>query len=171
MEWCYVPHGSGDGAGPGNLIIIKIINNFSKHIYLLLLDDWQLPRHDRLKWKEMLRLADVKLQESLLCTTSLLPPSIVQQALSGDEGTIITIIIHISLLIMRIKEVLRELPVRKRIVRIFTSSTFTDTKLERNMLMRDVYPFLSLICRKLGLSFEVVDMRWVCFFLFLVLLF
>lgn len=26
--------------------------------------------------------------------------------------------------------------------------------------MTDVYPFLSTICHKLGLEFEVVDMRW-----------
>ncbi|XP_002741817.1 NACHT domain- and WD repeat-containing protein 1-like [Saccoglossus kowalevskii] len=51
--------------------------------------------------------------------------------------------------------------VRSRIVRIFTSSTFTDTSVERNALMQDVYPKLRDYCKsKYGLEFQVVDMRW-----------
>ncbi|KAJ7373573.1 hypothetical protein OS493_011178 [Desmophyllum pertusum] len=46
------------------------------------------------------------------------------------------------------------------IVRIFTSSTFTDTTEERNRLMRDVYPSLRTYCQQRGLEFQVVDMRW-----------
>ncbi|KAJ3042457.1 hypothetical protein HDV00_007227 [Rhizophlyctis rosea] len=45
-------------------------------------------------------------------------------------------------------------------VRIFLSSTFTDTQLERNLLIRDGYPILTEVCRILGWDFEVVDMRW-----------
>ncbi|KAK0046460.1 NACHT and WD repeat domain-containing protein 2 [Biomphalaria pfeifferi] len=52
-------------------------------------------------------------------------------------------------------------PLSSRIVRIFTSSTFTDTTLERNNLMEKVYPRLKDYCReKHGLEFQVVDMRW-----------
>ncbi|XP_023233004.1 NACHT and WD repeat domain-containing protein 2-like [Centruroides sculpturatus] len=52
-------------------------------------------------------------------------------------------------------------PLGSKIVRIFTSSTFTDMSLERNMLMEQVYPKLKDYCRhKHGLEFQVVDMRW-----------
>ncbi|ESO82088.1 hypothetical protein LOTGIDRAFT_135306 [Lottia gigantea] len=52
-------------------------------------------------------------------------------------------------------------PLSSRIVRIFTSSTFTDTTLERNSLMEKVYPMLKEYCRERhGLEFQVVDMRW-----------
>ncbi|CAF4551274.1 unnamed protein product [Rotaria sp. Silwood1] len=48
-----------------------------------------------------------------------------------------------------------------KIVRIFTSSTFTDTSMERNSLMQHTYPKLKEYCReKHGLEFQVVDMRW-----------
>uniref|UniRef100_A0A914PZA0 DUF4062 domain-containing protein n=2 Tax=Panagrolaimus TaxID=55784 RepID=A0A914PZA0_9BILA len=48
-----------------------------------------------------------------------------------------------------------------KLVRVFTSSTFTDTTLERNALMEDVYPALKMYCREThGLDFQVVDMRW-----------
>ncbi|XP_065565326.1 NACHT and WD repeat domain-containing protein 2-like isoform X3 [Artemia franciscana] len=51
--------------------------------------------------------------------------------------------------------------VSSKIVRIFTSSTFTDTLLERNTLMAEVYPKLKEYCReKHGLEFQIVDMRW-----------
>ena len=65
-----------------------------------------------------------------------------------------------------------------KVVRIFTSSTFTDMLMERNTLMEWVYPKIkvsSLIYHKVcynrileqeyckekhGLEFQVVDMRW-----------
>ncbi|ELU16966.1 hypothetical protein CAPTEDRAFT_23665, partial [Capitella teleta] len=56
-----------------------------------------------------------------------------------------------------------EIPaIHSQTVRIFTSSTFTDTIEERNMLMEEVYPRLKDYCRsKYGLEFQVVvDMRW-----------
>lgn len=57
---------------------------------------------------------------------------------------------------------LNDLPqIASKIVRIFTSSTFTDTSFERNSLMENVYPKLKDYCReKYGLEFQVVDMRW-----------
>ncbi|XP_048251823.1 uncharacterized protein LOC125379952 [Haliotis rufescens] len=53
-----------------------------------------------------------------------------------------------------------ECPFAAKIVRIFTSSTFTDTEHERNALMERVYPRLKERCRQLGYEFQVVDMRW-----------
>ncbi|VDK17375.1 unnamed protein product [Anisakis simplex] len=48
-----------------------------------------------------------------------------------------------------------------KLVRVFTSSTFTDTTVERNALMESVYPELKEFCREThGLDFQVVDMRW-----------
>ncbi|XP_022102529.1 NACHT domain- and WD repeat-containing protein 1-like [Acanthaster planci] len=64
----------------------------------------------------------------------------------------------------------RELPrQRSKVVRIFTSSTFTvkiipvltDTSVERNALMRETYPRLKDYCKsRHGLEFQVIDMRW-----------
>ncbi|KAL4224823.1 hypothetical protein ACF0H5_015519 [Mactra antiquata] len=55
---------------------------------------------------------------------------------------------------------LSKLPSAQPKVIIFVSSTFTDTKAERNHLMKDVYPFLRSLCRRLGVEFGTVDMRW-----------
>ena len=47
-------------------------------------------------------------------------------------------------------------PVSSKIVRIFTSSTFTDMLMERNTLMEYVYPKIKEYCReKHGLEFQV----------------
>lgn len=51
-------------------------------------------------------------------------------------------------------------PVNTRTIRIFLSSTFTDTEHERNALMEHVYPKLREFCEKKGYEFQVVDMRW-----------
>ena len=52
-------------------------------------------------------------------------------------------------------------PLSSKVVRIFTSSTFTDMLMERNTLMEWVYPKIKEYCReKHGLEFQVVDMRW-----------
>ena len=48
-------------------------------------------------------------------------------------------------------------PVSSKIVRIFTSSTFTDMLMERNTLMEYVYPKIKEYCReKHGLEFQVI---------------
>ncbi|OWF43078.1 NACHT and WD repeat domain-containing protein 2-like [Mizuhopecten yessoensis] len=68
--------------------------------------------------------------------------------------------------VRRVKAVLRgsmlDLPYRNsRVVRIFISSTFTDTREERNLLIEEVHPKLTSYCRKkYGLEYQVVDMRW-----------
>ena len=51
-------------------------------------------------------------------------------------------------------------PVSSKIVRIFTSSTFTDMLMERNTLMEWVYPKIKEYCReKHGLEFQVTKER------------
>ena len=48
-------------------------------------------------------------------------------------------------------------PVSSKIVRIFTSSTFTDMLMERNTLMEYVYPKIKEYCRERhGLEFQVI---------------
>ena len=47
-------------------------------------------------------------------------------------------------------------PVSSKIVRIFTSSTFTDMLMEQNTLMEYVYPKIKDYCRERhGLEFQV----------------
>ncbi|OWF44316.1 NACHT domain- and WD repeat-containing protein 1-like [Mizuhopecten yessoensis] len=53
-----------------------------------------------------------------------------------------------------------EVPSTSKIVRIFTSSTFTDTMHERNTWMTEAYPKLRSYCQSRGYEFQVVDMRW-----------
>ncbi|XP_046325734.2 uncharacterized protein LOC124110420 isoform X1 [Haliotis rufescens] len=51
-------------------------------------------------------------------------------------------------------------PKTAKIVRIFLSSTFTDTIQERNHLLERSYPHLKAVCKKKGYEFQLVDMRW-----------
>lgn len=50
--------------------------------------------------------------------------------------------------------------VGKRALRLFISSTFTDTKAERNYFMAEAFPELYKYCENKGIEFSVVDMRW-----------
>ncbi|CAF4750594.1 unnamed protein product [Rotaria sp. Silwood1] len=56
----------------------------------------------------------------------------------------------------------QQLPdVRSKIVRVFVSSTFTDTLTERDSLIENIFPKLKDYCReKYGLEFQYADMRW-----------
>ncbi|KAJ3211260.1 hypothetical protein HDU67_004656 [Dinochytrium kinnereticum] len=45
-------------------------------------------------------------------------------------------------------------------VKIFFSSTASDTEWERNALARDVWPFLARFCKALDLDFEVIDLNF-----------
>ncbi|KAJ1543727.1 hypothetical protein HK405_009069, partial [Cladochytrium tenue] len=44
--------------------------------------------------------------------------------------------------------------------KVFLSSTFADTQVERNFIMAHGVPLIQDVCRNLGLSFELVDLRW-----------
>ncbi|XP_034564229.1 NACHT domain- and WD repeat-containing protein 1 [Notolabrus celidotus] len=45
-------------------------------------------------------------------------------------------------------------------IRVFISSTFTDMSAERKALREKAFPEVLAFCRRLGLVFEVVDLRW-----------
>ncbi|XP_041462777.1 NACHT and WD repeat domain-containing protein 2-like [Lytechinus variegatus] len=47
-----------------------------------------------------------------------------------------------------------------RSVWVFISSTFTDTRIERDLLLMDAYPYIRDYCRQIGIDFNVVDFRW-----------
>ncbi|GFR74146.1 NACHT and WD repeat domain-containing protein 1 [Elysia marginata] len=51
-------------------------------------------------------------------------------------------------------------PTPRSMVRIFLSSTFSDMRAERNTLATRAYPKLRDFCAQMGLSFQVVDLRW-----------
>jgi WD40 repeat protein len=44
--------------------------------------------------------------------------------------------------------------------RVFVSSTFTDMRMERSILQKDVFPRLRALCESKGASFQDVDLRW-----------
>ena len=48
----------------------------------------------------------------------------------------------------------------QKTVRVFLSSTFTDTRVERNALMEEVFEPVKELCQKHGIACEVVDLRW-----------
>ncbi len=48
----------------------------------------------------------------------------------------------------------------KRVVRFFVSSTFTDTKHERDLFYAACAPHLRRLCEREGLEFQVSEMRW-----------
>ena len=57
----------------------------------------------------------------------------------------------------RIKKQRRNIDEASQVVRIFTSSTFTDMLMERNCLMEYVYPKIKEYCReKHGLEYQVI---------------
>eukprot|EP00026_Physarum_polycephalum_P000179 Phypoly_transcript_00179.p1 GENE.Phypoly_transcript_00179~~Phypoly_transcript_00179.p1 ORF type:complete len:1916 (+),score=293.82 Phypoly_transcript_00179:377-6124(+) len=99
------------------------------------MDDWLLPRHERKAGKELLERAQELAEKK-------------QQEAESDED-----------FIEAMKGSTLESP-QSQLVRVFVSSTFTDTEKERNLLMEDVYPFMQRMSRILGMEFETVDMRW-----------
>jgi hypothetical protein len=44
--------------------------------------------------------------------------------------------------------------------RLFISSTFEDFRLERDVLQREVFPYISELCSKYGFNFMPIDLRW-----------
>ena len=45
-------------------------------------------------------------------------------------------------------------------VRVFISSTFLDMQMERDVLVKQVFPELRLRCTERGVDFVEVDLRW-----------
>lgn len=45
-------------------------------------------------------------------------------------------------------------------VRVFISSTFVDMQEERDILNQDVFPIVKGVCDKLGVAFNMIDLRW-----------
>jgi hypothetical protein len=54
------------------------------------------------------------------------------------------------------KQILRD----ERRVRVFISSTFRDMKLDRDHLVKFVFPELRETCERRGVVWEEVDLRW-----------
>lgn len=52
------------------------------------------------------------------------------------------------------------MPVQTKTFRIFVSSTFSDMRVERGILQRDVFNRLDELCTKAGAQFQAVDLRW-----------
>ncbi|XP_069139951.1 uncharacterized protein [Argopecten irradians] len=51
-------------------------------------------------------------------------------------------------------------PMESSIIRVFSSSTFTDMTEERNYLLKESIPKIRDFCFMHGLTFQLVDMRW-----------
>lgn len=49
---------------------------------------------------------------------------------------------------------------KKRNVRVFISSTFRDMMMERDYLMKNVFPEIKQLCKQYGVAFTEVDLRW-----------
>ncbi|MFZ4455973.1 MAG: AAA family ATPase [Bacteroidales bacterium] len=52
------------------------------------------------------------------------------------------------------------MPQQTKTFRVFVSSTFTDMKQERGILMRDAFPRLEKYCEENNAKFQAVDLRW-----------
>jgi len=46
------------------------------------------------------------------------------------------------------------------VIQVFLSSTFSDLKLERNALQREVFPKLEQLCLQRSFQFQAIDLRW-----------
>ncbi|EGD72182.1 hypothetical protein PTSG_00205 [Salpingoeca rosetta] len=104
-----------------------------------LADLWPCPRHQRSSGRKLLRKTQ---QAASIANRKQLLQHVVDAIHAGDVDAVLRV------------------PEQKAMTRLFTSSTFVDTKDWRNCLMQDVFPFLSQLCAMLGLSFNVIDMRW-----------
>lgn len=45
-------------------------------------------------------------------------------------------------------------------IRVFVSSTFLDMQKERDVLNQEVFPVVKGVCDKIGVAFNVIDLRW-----------
>ena len=95
---------------------------------------WDTPRRSRPGWREVLARAHA--------LASAAPgPADVASAYAQLTGAL-------------------DAPAESTSVYLFISSTFTDTRAERNAFLADVLPFLREVANAVGLSLAIVDMRW-----------
>ena len=47
-----------------------------------------------------------------------------------------------------------------RVARVFVSSTFRDMRAERKYLMESIFPDIKRHCKRLGIEFVPIDLRW-----------
>ena len=81
---------------------------------------------------------------------------------SKEEDAAYTLEDSYELLAKRIirGEIEAALPPEKNSIRIFLSSTFNDYGAERDLLLRDVLPFLKFFGSKFGIDVVISEMRW-----------
>ncbi|XP_038076753.1 uncharacterized protein LOC119744738 [Patiria miniata] len=111
---------------------------------------WKNTRSEREPWKTLLLQAREKIEEE---RSGIRDAGARSGARGAESGTDYRSVMHGEAAGIHLKRNARE-------VWVFISSTFTDMKLERNLLMEDVYPFVREYARLIGLSFNAVDMRW-----------
>jgi len=100
--------------------------------------EWLLPRSDRPEWRELLREEALQQERSRDVVSDL---KILRGCVDRQVAPVV-------------------LEAKKRIVSLMLSSTYTDTEMERNLLVDDVVPFLQEYARKHGFEFRLVEMRW-----------
>lgn len=105
---------------------------------------WQEPRSERHPWKKLLHEAEAEVQEKKANFGTLTDIEKEPAFCSLMEGYLCE----------------KTMTKNSKEVWVFISSTFTDTLLERDTLMEDVYPYVRSYARKLGLDFNAVDFRW-----------
>src|SRR5579872_6926852 len=48
----------------------------------------------------------------------------------------------------------------EQIIRLFISSTFSDFAIERSLLHQRIFPAIRTFCRRPGVRFQPIDLRW-----------
>ncbi|XP_072178165.1 NACHT domain- and WD repeat-containing protein 1-like [Diadema setosum] len=106
---------------------------------------WSAMRNDREPWRTLLKNAaldfDLEREKLALNTIELESTEHFQAMINGTIPP-------------------ESVPRSGREVWVFISSTFTDTMIERDTLLTDVYPYIRDYCRQIGMDFNVVDFRW-----------
>jgi hypothetical protein len=49
---------------------------------------------------------------------------------------------------------------QQRVIRVFVSSTFRDMQMERDMLIKKIFPQLRKLCEERAVTWTEVDLRW-----------
>ena len=102
---------------------------------------WDQPRFERPEWRKRLELA-----ASARFDPIERPANTVKDILRGNLVP---------------DSAIHKLGTRQPAIRLFLSSTFTDTELERNVLIEDVYPFLKALGQRMRVQvYQSSEMRW-----------